>query len=135
MNSQPISMLRNCAAGIAALIACGMAPPALAMDEAQMQQMMEQAQKMQTCMADLDRVALEEMKQESDALMSEVKALCDAGERDEAQDKAIAWGKKIARSDQMQQMKKCGEMMQGVMPMQPPTPDELAARGHICDQQ
>lgn len=121
-------------ARVLGLCACAVALPSLAMDEAQMQKMMEQAQKMQTCMAEIDQAALERMKQESDALMSEVQALCRDGERDAAQDKALAWGKQVAKSDELQKMKKCGEMMQGAMPKTPPSPDELAERGHICDQ-
>lgn len=118
---------------VLALAAISAALPAWALDEAQMQQMMEKAQQMQTCMADLDRGAIEQMKQDSEELMQQVAELCKAGKRDEAQAQAVAFGLRVAGSEEMQKMRKCGDMMQGSLPMPGLTPEALAERGHICD--
>ena len=59
------------------------------MDQAQIENMMKQAQAMQVCMANIDQSALEALKVESEKLAAEVDALCKAGDRDDAQAKAI----------------------------------------------
>lgn len=106
------------------------------MNEAQMQQMMQQMQGMQNCMANIDPAELEAFQQQAEEMDAEVKALCAAGKRDAAMARAMAFGKETARSNVMQDMKKCGEGMQGIMQNLPktaqPNDDEGKTR-HICD--
>jgi len=105
------------------------------MNEADMQRMMQRAGEMQACMAELDESALQALQSESEAKAAEVEALCAAGERDEAQDAAMAYAKEIAQSSEIQQMRKCAEMMRDVMPAMPkafPTVQEMDER-HVCD--
>jgi len=107
------------------------------MNEAQMQQMMQQAQTMQNCMANIDQTEMEAFQQKAEQMDAEVKALCAAGERDAAMDRAMAFGKEVAHSDVMQAMKKCGEGMKSMMPNLPKTAEPAESRGkprHVCDE-
>lgn len=106
---------------------------AAGMTEEQMQQMMESAQKMQECMARIDQSAMDKLSAQSEKMQAEIEALCAAGKRDAAQDKAMKYGKEIASSKVMQQMKKCGEMGQQ-MPMMPGAEGNASGAGHVCDQ-
>lgn len=101
------------------------------MSEDQMQQMMEHAEKMQECMGKIDQKAMETHAARAEKVDAEIKGLCAAGKRDEAQKLAMDYGKEMAASREMQDMKKCGEMMQGMVP--PHASGENP--GHVCDSQ
>lgn len=105
--------------------------------EAQLQQMMQQAQTMQNCMANIDEAEMEAFQQKAEAMDAEVKALCAAGKRDAAMARAMAFGKETAQSSIMRDMKKCGEGMKNMMPMLPKTAQTTVEGGkprHICDE-
>lgn len=109
------------------------------MNEADMQQMMQVMQEMQACMEKIDQAELEALQQRSDEFDAEIKVLCDQGKRDEAEKKAIAYGKEMMNNPVVQQMQKCGEMAEGMMP-----PGQMGTmedkydysedEGHVCDQ-
>ena len=109
------------------------------MSEADMQKMMQQAQKMQSCMQNIDQAKLKAIDQRSSQILAKIDSLCASGKRDEAQAKAISYGKEMAKDPTMQAMKKCGEMMsseimQGMMPKTPlmDLDKDLSSR-HVCD--
>ncbi|MDD2758893.1 MAG: hypothetical protein PHH11_01225 [Methylomonas sp.] len=107
------------------------------MTEAQMQQMMQQAQQMQTCMENIDQAELDAFQQKAEAMDAEVKTLCAAGKRDAAMARAMQFGKETAHSKVMQDMKKCGEGMKNMMPNLPKTAepsDDNEKPRHICDE-
>lgn len=108
------------------------------MNEAQMQQLMQQAEQMQNCMANIDEAELEAFQQKANAMDAEVKALCAAGKRDAAMARAMEFGKDAAHSKVMQDMKKCGEGMKNMMPNLPRTAQPQDENGdtpkHICDE-
>ena len=108
------------------------------MTEAQMQQLMQQAQTMQNCMANIDQTEMEAFQQKAEAMDAEVKALCAAGKRDAAMARAMDFGKDTAQSSIMQDMKKCGEGMKNMLPNLPktarPTDDTSGKPRHICDE-
>lgn len=99
------------------------------MSDEEMQQMMARAQEMQKCMTGIDQSQLEKLSAKAEAMDQEVKELCAAGNRDEAQSVAIEYGKEISASPVMQDMKKCGEMAKGMMP---DIEKDFADR-HVCD--
>ena len=103
--------------------------------EEQMQQMMEQAKKMQECMAKVDQSALDVLAVKSEKIHKEMKALCDAGNRDQAQKTAIAYSKEISTSKEMKAMKKCTEMATNMMQDMPMMQDmdKDYKKLHICD--
>jgi Skp family chaperone for outer membrane proteins len=105
------------------------------MNEQDMQQMMEQAQKMQACMQDIDQSRLPELERRSHDMQAEVKSLCAEGKRDRAEQTAMDFAMEMSQDKDLQAMRKCGEMMQGVMPKIPPIGYERSAKNkHICDQ-
>ena len=104
-------------------------------NEAQMRQMMEQAQKMQACMAKVDQSVLENLRIEGEAMGKKVSALCTAGKREEALSAAIAYSKKIAGSPGLEQMRQCSESLGDFkFGVSPPTPEEIEKNGHVCDK-
>lgn len=113
-------------------------PGGVQMDEAQMQQLMQQAQQMQTCMENIDQAEMDAFQQKSEAMETEVKALCAAGKRDAAEARAMAFGREMANSSIMQQMKQCGEGMKHRLPNLPqaaqPEEDNDTTPHHVCDE-
>lgn len=116
---------------------CSLAQNGMPMDDAQMQQMMQQAESMQNCMANIDEAEMQSFQQKAEAMDIEVKTLCAAGKRDAAMARAMAFGKEAAQSKIMQEMKNCGEGMKNMMPTLPKTAqahDDSHAPKHICDK-
>jgi cell fate (sporulation/competence/biofilm development) regulator YmcA (YheA/YmcA/DUF963 family) len=103
------------------------------MNEQDMQKMMMQAQKVQACMEKIDQAELKGIEQRSKEFDAEIKSLCAAGKRDKAQKKAIAFGREMAKNPVLQEMKKCGELMRGVMPDMPMVEDFEDSDTHVCD--
>ena len=104
------------------------------MNEKDMQKMMQQMQKMESCMQNIDQTELKALEQRSSRSEAEVKSLCASGKREEAQAKAISFGKEIARDPVMQAMKKCGEMMKGMMSTMPlMNQHRVRSDHHVCD--
>lgn len=113
----------------------GSAGPGTAMSEGQMQMMMEQAAKMQTCMAGIDQARLQTMGAESEAVMSEIKGLCAAGQRDAAQDHAMDFGQRVAASAEMKKLADCSAGMRGMLPSMARLAQTMPDNNtHVCDQ-
>ncbi len=104
------------------------------MNEADMQKMMQQMEKMQTCMENVDQKDLKALEQRSRQMESELKSLCASGKRDQAQKKAISFAKEITNDTTMKTMRKCGEMMKDAIPKMSFTGlDKESMDRHICD--
>jgi hypothetical protein len=109
------------------------------MSQEEIQQMMQQAQQMQQCMQNIDQDKLNAIEDRSKQMDSEIKALCAEGKRDEAQAKAVAFGMEMSKDPTMQEMRKCGEMSQGMMPKSPfmeqyQADEKDRSIHHVCDQ-
>ena len=105
-------------------------------DSKQMQGMMQRAQEMQSCMKNIDQTEMKALEQKGKQMQAEVKKLCMAGKRDQALDKAVAYSKEMAKSSAIQEMKKCGEKMQEMMPELSQFSKDYSSdnsEGHICD--
>ena len=107
------------------------------MSEADMQRMMEQGQKMQACMSRIDQAELEVLEQRSLKTEDEIRSLCNSGKRDQALQKAMAFGREVNDAKVMQQIRECTAMMEGMMQMMPQIPfsggNEETAGQHVCD--
>jgi superfamily II RNA helicase len=106
----------------------------------EMRQMIENMQKnlgqVQSCMADIDQKAMEDLQARTKEMEAEVKKLCAAGERDAAQRRAIEYGREIGSNAELQKMRRCGEGYNKMpMPGQffPKDEEEQKTRKHICD--
>ncbi|MEN8204550.1 MAG: hypothetical protein ABFS24_00945 [Pseudomonadota bacterium] len=107
------------------------------MSEADMQNMMQQAQKMQACMAEIDQSEMKKFEQRANQMQAKVDALCASGKRDKAREEGIAFAREISSNESMKKMQTCSKMMAGAMPGMPTTPQEaadMADNRHICDQ-
>jgi len=107
------------------------------MSESDMQNMMQQAQKMQTCMQGVDQSRLQAFEQRASKVEAEVKSLCGSGKRDDAQQEAIAFAQEISSNPDIRKIMECGEMMSGMMPKMPFTDQASGADTsvkHVCDQ-
>ncbi len=100
-----------------------------------MMKMMEQAQKAQACMQDIDTSEFERLEKEGNKMEAEIKALCDSGKRDQAQDQAIAYSKEMMAMPAMQKMRECSELMRGMLPEMPfDNFEEEFKNKNICDE-
>ena len=106
------------------------------MSEADMQNMMQQAQKMQVCMAGIDQSEMKKFEQRANQVQAKVETLCASGKRDEAQEEGIAFAREISSNESMKKMQTCSKMMEGMMPGMPTMPQDASGEGdnqHICD--
>jgi len=104
------------------------------MDGMNMQQMMVQMNKMQQCLMQVDESTLRDYERRIYKLDPELKTLCKAGKRDEAQQKAIKFGKEVARSDAFKTIQACTKNMQANAFM-PALPDfDNLDKLHICEE-
>ena len=104
------------------------------MSQEQMEQLMQQAQQMQTCMARVDQQELMALGQQAQAMDAKMRSLCQAGKRSKAQSTAIKFGIAMSRDENVQAARECGEMMRGMIPkMDYPTSEKDFKGGHVCD--
>ena len=108
------------------------------MNEQQLQMLMEGAMQMQSCFANLDQAKLEAMGKRAEAMEGELKSLCASGQRDAAQEKAIDLAMEFATSEEMEQLKQCGEIAQAMVPQLVGQLEALEDEGadasmHVCD--
>ena len=82
----------------------------------QMQGMMQKVQKMQACMQNIDQGQMKAIKQKGEQMGVEIKALCAAGKRSQAQAAVVSYGQDMMTNPTIQEMKKCAEIMKGVAP-------------------
>jgi len=79
------------------------------MDQAQMQGMMQEMQKMQVCMSKVDMHSLQNLQSEAVIMEKEIKKLCQNKQRKQAQDKAIAYAHKVMNMPAVKQIKECSK--------------------------
>ena len=117
--------------------------PAMAMaqqmSEQDMQKMMANIQEMSACMQNIDQNEIKALEQDSKQFESEVKALCNEGKRDQAQQQAIEFSEKMMKAPALVTMRECTEKMtvsmKGMMPNM--DPEEIAkdfSDSHVCDE-
>jgi hypothetical protein len=109
------------------------------MDQQDMQNMMPQMQEMAVCMQAVDMNEIKALEKDTEKFEAEMKGLCKDGKRDEAQEKAIEFSKKMMASPALTAMRKCTEKMaasmKGMMPNM--DPEEMAidySKHHVCDE-
>ncbi len=107
------------------------------MTEAQMQTMMQQGLKMQECFGQIDPSAMKRLSERGQSIDAEITALCRAGNRDQAQSKAMAFAREMASDPSIHAMKKCGEGMADMLPKivteSEDYDDPETSSRHICD--
>ena len=102
------------------------------------EQMMKQAEAVEECFSKIDPSTFERFAARGREMEKELEALCAAGKRDEAMSAAMKYGKEFSASQDLQEMRKCSELIQGMMAnmpktYMPPEIDEDGSNSHICD--
>ena len=112
-------------------------------DEAQQQlasnesMLTDKMAEMQQCVAEIDQAKLRQFQQESQALNQELEKLCKSGKRSQAQGKALEFALKIRTSTELNQIRQCMALMEG-MPGMPQQQDFVSMASdaddkHVCD--
>lgn len=108
-------------------------------NQGNMQAMMQQMQKMAACMEKVDQKRMKQLEKKATAFENNMKSLCSAGKRSEAQSQAMAFGKKMVDDPVVQQIQRCtknmADSMKGMMP--PNAIDEMVDdynSKHVCDE-
>lgn len=128
--------LRTAACGLcAALIGSQVGTPSHAQqpNPAELQQMMEQAQALQGCLANADQGALNELRSRGEAIAAELQAMCAAGQRDAAQARAVQYGREMADSPLLKSLGECGEMAQSMLQIPYVAETMEGKTQHVCD--
>jgi len=104
------------------------------MNQNGMQQIMEKMEKIQQCMAKVDKSEMKALETRSKQFRTEVKSLCDSGKRDSAQKKAITFSKEMMKSPTIKTLKGCAaEMGDFVSKITVPDYADKDSNSHICD--
>lgn len=112
-------MNRMMAATLAMLVSvfCGVArAQAQALDSAQIQMLLNQAQDIEGCMSQLDAAATRDLRARSEQVTADIERLCQYGKRDEAQAKALAFGREMADSPAMENLQQCVGPLGALLP-------------------
>lgn len=117
------------------VVAASLASAQNSLNGQDMSKVMEQAQKAQACMQSIDQSKLEEIKKGSKKMETDIRALCDANKRDEAQDMAVEYSRNMMKSEAMIKMRECTELMRGMLPEMPfDNFEEKMASSNVCDE-
>ena len=121
---------------LVALPLSALAQPGIA--QVDMQEMIQAAQEMEQCMKSVDDAALDALGKRSEQFEKQVEQLCRAGERDEAQEYALKFGREMAAEPEIQKMRECSKTMLDAVPQLAPQMDLLTVeelqKKHICDE-
>ena len=110
------------------------AQDAMGLDGVDMAKILAKAELVQACMATLDQQAMKQVEQRAEELAKEVKRLCLAGNKNEAQAAAVSFGMALARDPSVVTMNKCAEFMAGAMPSKLiASLEKQLAEQHVCD--
>ena len=103
------------------------------MSPEEMQQMMLE---MQACMENIDQAEMQALEQRANQFEAKLKKMCAAGKQAEALAMAISFGQEIANNAAVQTLKKCSEMMTGMIPVQPFMEQDKYVEGvNVCAMQ
>jgi len=104
-------------------------------DPATVDAVVQQAQKVQACLAKLDQAEVARLKAEADAKASEIRAMCTNDERAEAQSQAVAFGKQLEQEPVVIEAKACIGIAGLAIPQTTwaQLEDSETAQTHVCD--
>ncbi len=105
------------------------------MNQADMENVMQQMQRMQQCMESVDQNELKKLEHVGREMESTIKSLCAKGKRDQAQKEALGFAKEMSKNSAIQSMRKCAKIVEGMMPKNPLMMDDVESykNSHVCD--
>ena len=101
------------------------------------QAMMEEMQNYQVCIAKIDQSQFADIEQRQLQFEDEVRTLCTNGRRDEAQARAIKFGKEMASHPAITEIRKCSELVNSDVAkemLQDLDFDLEGSNTHVCDE-
>ncbi len=104
----------------------------------QHEQMMQGMMQMQRCMAEnVDASYLESMSKSGEAIANKIEQMCQAGQRQQAQDAAMDYAKKMQSDKNFQALQKCMAQMGDILPNSQSLQDNFIMddlnKNHVCD--
>lgn len=103
-------------------------------NKAKIQQLMQQGQQVQACMANIDPKLMDEFKRKAKETDAEIKALCTAGKRDAAEARTKKFSDEIAQSKVMQETQKCTASMMADLGVEGRAQTDDQKASHVCDR-
>lgn len=102
------------------------------------EQMMQGMLQMQRCIAEnVDASYLDSMAKNGEAIANKIEQLCQAGQRQQAQDTAMDYAKKMQKDSNFQAMQNCmaqiGSALPGVQGLQDDFDLDALSDNHVCD--
>ena len=99
---------------------------------------MQKIQEMQKCLESVDQAQLQALEQQQNKFDTEIDSLCSSGKRDQAQQKAVAYAKKLMDNPAIKALLKCGDIAKEMMPDMPfldleKDINESIENEHVCD--
>ena len=107
------------------------------MDDVATQKMMEEMQKLQDCMANIDQSQFGDIERRQQQFEQEVRPLCASGRRDEAQKRAIKFGREMAGHPAIKEISKCSKLVNSDMAKEMLPDTDFNSEGldtHVCDE-
>ena len=98
------------------VLACVHPAAAQVLSSGQIQTLLDQAQGVEACMNQLDAAATRALRARSEQVTNEIERLCRAGKRDEAQARAVAFGREMADSPAMGNLQECVGPLGALLP-------------------
>jgi len=115
-------------------LASAWAAQAQQFDAGQMEQIQAMAQEMHACLEKVDSDKMATLKAHGDATAAEIGRLCQAGQRDAAQSRALDYGKSLAASPEANELRACSQAFAAVLPAFTALSTSPAGV-HVCDMQ
>ena len=96
-----------------------------------MEKMMQEMQKMQSCMAKINFDALASLQEKAFSVQKEIENMCKQGQRDKAQNRALTFSNKVMTFPAVVQLKQCskGTSMESMMQIA----KQDFEKHHVCD--
>lgn len=104
----------------------------------QMQMVLQQAQGIQSCIKEMDKNGFSALNEEGKLVQKDIKALCKAGDREQAQYEAVQFAQKVKQSSAYQAMQQCASPMitgiaNGLLQAAQSTDASGKPQVHVCD--
>ncbi len=94
----------------------------------------EKMQKAMTCIQNIDKSGMEALTAKGKRMQAEVGGLCKNGNRNAAQEKAMAYAEEMLARPEIQQMRECSKHAEGLLENMPYEQFEKMGKDrHICD--
>jgi hypothetical protein len=105
------------------------------LDAAKIQAMLEKAEIVQACMAKADQTQLQNLQVAAETKGTEIDALCQEGNRTEAQAQAVAYGQQLISEPLVKEMQDCVGIADLTLPLAlwAQTGNDSTADSHVCN--